>query len=523
MERKIGIRFGLVPLTKTSESISQAKVFYYLKNSYGLGAALNYLDGLLATNAVSKPSSQVFTSILKDATIRKDRPVLSLDEVVGAVDIEEWTKKAEKWGARLAVNSPVPPIFINGLYLPRDEGWMQGMSARLQADVQVTQRAVYEELVNDNSDLAELLLMGAVARRNAYIIPEDETKVVLVNTVELVNEYADVFQHLPKVHTDRPTKLSRTTIWVIGDFDEKDGCQLLQGAAGLQKDSSGVDLVLVNNPEVMAGTASLSTLLYQLQQVDFFSVPERFQQLLEEVKLEQAHIELPKIEMLMGRSQPDVKSASWSYPDHIEAGRFWESARGLAQKAGFKPGQRGLVVNGRVIGPIPISDAFDAEDFKQLLDYEWSRRIVPVLTAADALGVLERLDGKSAELTNLVALTSASEAPNGLFDTPALARTDAFFELWKGEHTTIENGSRDSATFQVVASVDPASEMAQKVVPILKVLSEMDGVYLRVYLNPQRMVGELPVKRFYRHVLNSAPKFDDAGYVLTPFIWALNN
>lgn len=381
------------------------------------------------------------------------------------------------------------------------------MSARLQADVQVTQRAVYEQLIDDDSDIAELLLAGAVARRNAHIVPEDETKVGLVDVGALVVECKEVFESLPKVAVGVPSKLSATTVWVVGDFDESDGVELLKGAAEVQGGSAGVELVLVNNAEVTAGTAGLSTLLFQLQQVDFFTGPEKLQRVLEEV--EAAGTGAPKIEALMG----DVKTAGWSYPGHIEAGKFWESARELAAKAGFKPGQRGLVVNGRVVGPIPISDAFGPEDFKQLLEYEWSRRIVPVLSAADQLGVLEKIGDRATELTNLVALTGVSDAPVGLFDGPVVARTDAFFKLWDGEHTVIESGSMESATFQVVASVDPASEMAQKMVPVLKVLSEMEGVYLRIYLNPQRMVSELPVKRFYRHVLKSAPEFDDAGYV----------
>lgn len=383
------------------------------------------------------------------------------------------------------------------------------MSARLQADVQVTQRAVYEQLVDDNSDLGALLLTGATSRRNAFVVPEDETKVMLVDTVELAHVHASVFELLPRVSTDKPEKLAATTLWIVGDFDEADGYELLKGAAGLQKESPGVDLVLVNNPEVVARTPALSTILFQLQSAGFFTAPERLQLLLTEVK---PAGELQNFETLMG----DVKTAGWSYPDHIAASKFWEKAQGLAAEAGFKPGQRGLVVNGRVVGPIPISEDFVTEDFKQLLEYERSRRIEPVLAAANALGVLEKLPGRAAELTNMVSLTSISEAPVGLFETSAMARTDAMLKLWKGEHTVIEHGDIDRAIFQVVASIDPASELAQKMVPILKVLSEMDGVWLRVYLNPQRMVKELPVKRFYRHVLESAPRFDDAGRITNP-------
>lgn len=523
VERKIAIRFGLVPLTKTAESTAQAKVFYHLKDSYGIATALRYLEESLTTNDFLKPSSKVFKNTLKDASVRKGKAALSLEEVLASEEVENWTKKTKSWGRRMGANSIVPPVFINGLALPRDEGWMQQMSARLQADVQVTQRAVYEELVDDNSDLLGLLLTGAVLRRNSHIIPEDEVTVNLINTAELSNAHADIIANLPKVSTGRPAQLSATTIWVVGDFDEKDGYQLIRGAAELQKSTQGVDLIFVNNPEVAARTSSLSTLLHQLQQVGFFTAPERLQQLLQEVEAAQEHVDLPKVEALMG-SQADAKATSWSYPDHIESGKFWEGAQILAAKSGFKPGQRGLVINGRVIGPIPMVEDFEVDDFKQLLGYEQSRRIVSVLNAAHELGVLEKLKGPqgAATLTNLVALTSVPEVPANVFETPALSRTDAFLKLWKGEHTAITSGDKDTAIFQVVASIDPASELAQKMVPILKVLSEMDGVYMRIYLNPQRMVGELPVKRFYRHVLNSAPVFDEAGYLLTFSFLALN-
>lgn len=44
----------------------------------------------------------------------------------------------------------------------------------------------------------------------------------------------------------------------------------------------------------------------------------------------------------------------------------------------------------------------------------------------------------------------------------------------------------------------------------------MSGVYLRIFMNPQRILQEIPVKRFYRYVLNSAPVFDEAGRIVPP-------
>ena len=43
------------------------------------------------------------------------------------------------------------------------------------------------------------------------------------------------------------------------------------------------------------------------------------------------------------------------------------------------------------MGPIPAEDDFSVADVKQLIAYEWEKRIMPVLEAADDLGALDKL------------------------------------------------------------------------------------------------------------------------------------
>ncbi|KAG0132881.1 UDP-glucose:glycoprotein glucosyltransferase-domain-containing protein [Tuber indicum] len=513
VDRKIALRFGVVPLTGTPEAVAQAKVFYYLNETYGLPVALGYLELALGSGQFSKPNAKVLDQVIKEAELVEGRIALSLEEVLSSETIEERIRASKSWAGRMGANSLIPPVFINGLSLARDEQWMQMMSARLQVDVQLTQRAVYEEVANDETDFAVLLLGNAATRRNYYIFPEGEESIKTTNVGKLLQEYARIFEKLPTVVSDKPDELAESTIWVIGDFDEKDGYELLQGASELQKVESGVNLVFINNPQLVSERPALSTLLYQLHQVGFFKGPEQLQQLLEEVSPLKGHVNIPKVEALLRMQIPDAKSASWQFPDHIESGNFWRESQKILEVAGFKPGQRGVIINGRVVGPVPIDEEFGAEDFRQLLEYEHSRRILPALRAANEIGVLGKLKGfqSSACLTNLVALSNIPEVPTSMFQGPSLARTDALNRLWKREHVAIKSGDKDKAIFQVVASIDPASELAQKWVPILKVLSEMRGVYMNIYLNPQRVITELPVKRFYRHVLNSAPTFDENG------------
>ena len=46
VKRKIPIRFGIVPLTFSAAAMDQAKIVYHLQDTYGLGAALAYIEAV---------------------------------------------------------------------------------------------------------------------------------------------------------------------------------------------------------------------------------------------------------------------------------------------------------------------------------------------------------------------------------------------------------------------------------------------------------------------------------------------
>lgn len=267
------------------------------------------------------------------------------------------------------------------------------MSAKLQMDVQLTQKAVYEDVVDDNTDLGLFLLGKAATRRNAHIFSEDSDSVNHIDVAKIVGEYAQLFEQLPSVSSDKPDKLLESTIWVIGDFDQEGGYRLLHGATELQKSASAVNLVLINNSGPESQPPALSTLLHQLYQARFFTSPERLRKLLEEVSPLKEGFGTQEIGTLLQVHVPDVKAASWQFPDHIESANFWKESQRLPMAIGFMPGQRGLVINGRVVGPIPADEDFSVDDFELLLDHEQKRSILPALKAAEDIGVLDNLTG----------------------------------------------------------------------------------------------------------------------------------
>ena len=139
---------------------------------------------------------------------------------------------------------------------------------------------------------------------------------------------------------------------------------------------------------------------------------------------------------------------------------------------------------------------------------------LPLSKALGALNLLDKISSPLdlARISSLVSLSAISDVPEGIFESASTLRVD-YFKRWNESHTAIIKGDNSSAIIQIVASIDPATELAQKWIPILNTLSEMDGVHLKLFLNPSQRIQELPVKRFYRYLLQSKPMFDVDGSV----------
>ena len=67
------------------------------------------------------------------------------------------------------------------------------------------------------------------------------------------------------------------------------------------------------------------------------------------------------------------------------------------------------------------------------------------------------------------------------------------------------------AVFEVTAVFDPASEDAQKMAPIIQTLRQVINMNLKIFLNCQDSLSDLPIISFYRFVLASEPVFGSNG------------
>jgi UDP-glucose:glycoprotein glucosyltransferase len=381
---------------------------------------------------------------------------------------------------------------VNGIVLPRDENWLQEMPARLFKDVQILQRGIMGNLIEENMWLPDYFLSNAAQSRVEWIIPT-EASVRMVNLAKLAYTNEDILEKLPRVASS-DGHVGTVHIFVIGDFDTEKGLELLTAALKFHNIHADAEVVLLHNPRSHTSLGRASSTLYKFAR-------------------EADQIETDTIRLL---SEIDSPSTPVEGGGAEEVSGYWETARPLVEDLGFAPGDRGIILNGRVIEP-PQPITVTENEFELLLAYEKLKLIDPIFKTLAALDLGSKISDtfSFATLVSLVSLATMSDIPEGLFESGSRLRFNLFSE-WNDTYSAITTSKSADATISIVAGVDPAAEQSQRWIPILKVLSKLVGINVKIFLNPRDQIQELPITRFYRHALEAEPSFDDDGTLTRP-------
>jgi UDP-glucose:glycoprotein glucosyltransferase len=334
VKRLIPIRFGIVLLPgDTPGADTLARIFYNLIDSYGRAVAMKFAEDLLEgydpTTLPAKGKSLYSTIYSKSSPI-EGHEKLSYDNLVNVnPDSTNPIANNRAWARRLGVNSKDGAIFGNGQVFVKDDTWISKIGGTLHEDVQLVQKAVYSADVSPEDDILEFLLRGTPKSRNEYIFPAQSGNVRFVN--------------LPETLPDRGV------VYVRGETEGAPGTEMVKAAGEFQSLHPHVTIGLVHNPGSTTGSPNLSLLMYHLSTsglLDDGSAISKFRQLLQEVDLA-SHESSNDVDKILG-----IKAESWRTVDSEEARKFWDGSQSFAKAAGFGEGERGLVINGRVLSPI---------------------------------------------------------------------------------------------------------------------------------------------------------------------------
>ncbi|KAL8873392.1 MAG: hypothetical protein Q9174_001135 [Haloplaca sp. 1 TL-2023] len=498
VKRKVPIRFGIVPTLSDVSSHNQARVVYHLLDTYGLGAVLTYLEASLQGKKAIEVNRENFDSIIAERKVRRDRSVVPLQTVLEDAELESRIGAGRQYLKRLGAQGKTPPMFVNGVAIPRNEGWLQAMSTRVDQDLRSIQRQIFEETITDDISPAGIFLTNATSTRNALIIPEDETTTHIVNMGELLKQYGSAYNTLPRI-TSKPGGIEKPALAiVVADLDSDHGSALIEEVLLFNHAHPEVEVAIIHNPAERASFQPSIVYWKSVQEYGWDTGAEVVASIsgLKDVLIREG------MPLDLNYSQEDIEASE----------TYWKAAQPIVHAFGLQPGERGVILNGRVVGPVPAAANFTRDEFTQLLRFEGGKRLKPASTALQAFDLESRVKNPmtGAIVSSVIALSTVSDLPEGIFESASPLRM-AQFDKWDSDHTMISSGDADTSSIHLVASIDPTSEIAQRWIPMLKVLSDLSGVYLRLFLNPREHMQELPIKRFYRHVLEAAPSFTEDG------------
>lgn len=436
-----------------------------------------------------------FASATQGRDTQEEKIYLSLEEVLRSDRYEAVAANAVKYQRRLSLSIDSPNLLINGISIPREGNWMQEMSMLIGRDLKLVRQGIMEGVFPVDAWLPEFFLAASFERRNTFLMPEDPKSVRIVDLGDCLGSQADNIEHLPQIAAKDGSR-SGIHLIVVGDFESQEGKQLLLNALSFQKENKQVELLLVYNG--VSDAAKNGPLLEMVHQS--IRKGEDIDEIITVVNT------WDEIETETSESESESE-----FEDSLRIHQI------LASKLGFEPGVEGLVVNGRVVGPIDKEYGLTIDEIGQLINYERTKRIDAVTKAAMNLGLNMRISNPLglAKLSALVSLSTVSDVPEGIFESTPDFRID-ISEKWKIENSVVVVSNSDDPMINVVVALDPASENAQRWLPILKVLSELAGVKLKIFLNPKEEIKEIPVKRFYRYVLESEPTFSSDGSISRP-------
>ncbi|KAI0189575.1 UDP-glucose:glycoprotein glucosyltransferase [Xylaria flabelliformis] len=484
VRRALPVRFGLVPLTPTEKSENQAKLVYYLTENYGLPSLMSFLESFVAEDEASQTEQTIFESAIKGRKPKPDAKELNFDDIATSEDYESQLQLAKRWVERLQAHTSVPPVFLDGYAIPRDANWIQTMSMRLSADLQQVQEGLFLGTVTNDMWLPSLFLENALTRRNPYTYPDGDHPLKVLNVHRLYSEHDALFSKIPAIEADADTdKTKWAVVTLVADLGSTSGLQLLHSMLAFRRSNPGVRVDIIHNPTSTGNAHKINSLLVE------------------------------SASKLLGIENMETLEIIVSGDDNgSQDDGFGQALTQFLDFSALEPGTQAFLINGRVVGPINTDFAFQEDDLQQLLEFEQSKRILPVYQAAESLGLAGKVSNPiaAAKLTSITALSTISDLPEGIFESASIVRT-AIYDLWNSSHTAIDVGDPTTADIHFVALLNPTSEQGQRWAPILKVLSELNGVFLRIFLNPNERLEELPIKRFYRYVLQSEPSFDENG------------
>ncbi|XP_023271609.1 UDP-glucose:glycoprotein glucosyltransferase 2-like isoform X6 [Seriola lalandi dorsalis] len=520
-KHKIPLRIGFVFVVNTKDEIdgfSDAGVgFYrllnYIADEYDLSQALMSMVSMYNKVDVGETLSVDTLS----AYLKRKFPKANAERIFGAESEYDDKRKDGSLFYKKTGLGALPLALFNGVPLSPDEMDPEELETiilqRIMDTTTAFQRAVFMGQLTEGSDVVDYLMEQAnvVPRMNPLILGTDRKYLdftaapvvydwedtTMFSFLDIRDKTAVMAKRMKYFTNNDEDGMSTVTIWIAGDLEKLSGRKLLLNALKHVKASPGVRVGVINNPS--GKPSEDNTVLYRAIWASFLTQKNKatadfVQKLLKEESSQLLQQGTKIKDLLMQGMDVDAfeKKFNTLEVDFIRSQQLF--CRDVLK---LSPGERAVISNGRILGPFEEQEEFTVEDFHLLEKITLSGSAEKVKARVKQMGM------KPKHASDLVMKVDAllTAAPKGE------VRRDVHFI--KDSHSMLHLSPRENEVFyDVVAIVDPLTREAQKMSSLLIVLSQVVNVRLQVFMNCRAKLSEMPLKSFYRFVLES-----DVGFL----------
>ncbi|SJX61596.1 related to UDP-glucose:glycoprotein glucosyltransferase precursor [Sporisorium reilianum f. sp. reilianum] len=540
---RVGLHWGLVPGGLEDEAgggdaVRMARLFWFLLDQAGAQTTSDVLRKAAASRAGTAGALDVSLAV-KEAkfalkSIDADGALTAkLDEALSGTNATYTHKEAlgRAYIKRLRATrkeSASGHVFINGQHQPFHAQIVHVLHQTVQEQIQVLAPQIYYGQISGDTPGLETFFydsVGALSFRSALVGgggTEGEAGGVEHGAVDLWSALVD--DSVPAAGVDKVLKffypaatagLLNSTVWVIADLDSEEGVALLgRSFEALAKDEAKFRLGVLHVPS-LDGRADargnvVSTLLYRLLaegRTEGVS-PAQVLDVLKQAH-DDPHVSVRHLEGALGLSTAEADSAQ-------KAHQFWQTLSPVLVSELDISSSPAILVDGHLVSNLDPS-TIEARDITALVEYEAGQKLPYIMQALkllrpgiDDMPPRQRQDLVFAALSVMSGVYDQDSSGQGMFTPKANSRSGLPEQLGTRDHV-FEHGERATADVRLTLLLNPLSEAAQRWSSLLLMLRELQGVYVRVILNPHIKLRELPLRRFYRFSAPHAPAFDAAG------------
>uniref|UniRef100_G3P6S0 UDP-glucose ceramide glucosyltransferase-like 1 n=1 Tax=Gasterosteus aculeatus aculeatus TaxID=481459 RepID=G3P6S0_GASAC len=492
----IPLRIGLVFVVSDDDDIDGMQ-----DAGVALVRAYNYISDEVDSQSAFEAVISIFNRVAVGGklsvgdvvkVLEKRFPYVEVSSVLGADSSYDSNRKEGGAYYKQTGVGPLPVVMYNGIPYQREQLDPDELeTVTMQKILETTsfyQRAVYlGELATDH-DVVDFIMNqpNVVPRINPRVLSTSRTYLDLSDT----SEHTCVLSFslfLPLWLSD-DGYIRPVTFWVVGDFDQPSGRQLLYDAIRHMKTSNNVRLGTINNPAAAPSeeTSRVARAIGAAMQTQSANNAKNF---ITKLAKEETAAALQKGadvgEFAVGGMDVSLFKDAYEGPKFDSLLSHAAYCRDVLK---LKKGQKAVISNGRIIGPLEEDELFNQDDFLLLESIILKTSGERIKSKVQQFGIEEDSD--------LVMKVDSllSSQPKGE------ARVE--YDFADDRYSAVKIRPKEGEVyFDVVAVVDPVTRDAQKLAPLLLVLTQLVNINLRVFMNCQSKLSDMPLKSFYRHVL----------------------